>query len=783
MRHKYSFRIVVSLLIFAPLAFGTVEQWSLTVMEGLSIAAALLLLRERTGRKETLLSEVPGFLPLFCLWVYYLIQIVPLPAPLVKLISPETYKLYSETVGLVEPLTWISLTVHKKATLLEFFRFTASGLFYFLTVQLLTDKDLLKKTVTVVIVFSSLLALEAILQNLFNNQRIFWVRELTMGGAPFGPYVNRNHYAGFMEMVFPVVLSIFLAAKPRVRYRSFREKLAGILGLREANNYILFGFAAVIIATSVFLSLSRSGIACLSLSMILLGGMLSRMRENRKRGLVIMGVFILIMLSVSRFGWEPVFSRFEEMHEIRSDAAGVRQTIWKDSLTYLKDFPLFGTGFGTFVSVYPKYRTLSREGVAEHAHNDYLELLTDGGAVAFVLMGWFVLSVCCKSYRRFLTREESYSQYLFIGSFAGMVAILIHSLTDFNLHIGANGLYFFFLAGLMVSAAHTRMRERLNATFLKQIPSPPLRSMAIALSAVLLLNLLFNSGVLAGQFSSSRDLRVERSLGEEMLEWVKNGAQRATLFDPLEGRYRYTFGNACSMLARNEEAFRAYIGAIRLDPLNGVYLQRMGLVYSSAGEHRKAEELLLSGITCERMNPERYKTYILWLFSQGRKDDGLRYIRMALDISPHRTAEFITSMVLFGINDDEVRRALPERTQPYLFFGDYLSATGRDDAAKDAYRLALYYIKNENHITKEPFYKILAYYTNRGLSEEALGVMQQAKTFLPADAEVRLKLGTAYESLGMKKRAAEEYEKALMLDPGDKEALRRLSVLRQEEGR
>jgi tetratricopeptide (TPR) repeat protein len=140
-------------------------------------------------------------------------------------------------------------------------------------------------------------------------------------------------------------------------------------------------------------------------------------------------------------------------------------------------------------------------------------------------------------------------------------------------------------------------------------------------------------------------------------------------------------------------------------------------------------------------------------------------------------------MVLLGIGDDEMPRAFPERSRPYLAFGDYLRTTGRDDAARDAYRRALDYLKNENPITGEPFYKVFSYFMSKGLFDEALGVMQQARATLPDDAGIHLRSGTAYESLGMKKRAAEEYEKAWILDPEEEEARRRLTALREGQGR
>ena len=260
--HLIVYGIFISILIFSPLAFGAVERWSLTIMETLTLSALLLFLIS-VCLKQKAFHEVPGLVPLIFLGAYILLQLVPLPSNLVKFISPATYTLYNDTVGIIHPPGWISLSINPKATLSEFFRFSAYLAFYILTVQLLTQRDLLKHTIGMVIIFATLLSVLAMIQHFTAIQgvsqadrKIFWFRELTHGGAPFGPYVNRNHYAGWMGMIFPIVLSMFLFPKPVGAYRSFREKMIGFLTQDKTNTYILLGLSAVLISISIFLSLS-----------------------------------------------------------------------------------------------------------------------------------------------------------------------------------------------------------------------------------------------------------------------------------------------------------------------------------------------------------------------------------------------------------------------------------------------------------------------------------------------------------------------------------------------
>ena len=173
---------------------------------------------------------------------------------------------------------------------------------------------------------------------------------------------------------------------------------------------------------------------------------------------MILALFSLVLLSVGWFGWDPIFERFNRIRNPAGEITESRIPRWKDSLEITRDYPVTGTGFGTFADAYKGYQISEVGKVVTHAHNDYIELAIEGGLIAVGLVTWFVISIF-GTYRRFLKRRDSYCIYLYLGGLAGLASILFHSITDFNLHIGANGLYFFLICALCVSAAHTRIRS------------------------------------------------------------------------------------------------------------------------------------------------------------------------------------------------------------------------------------------------------------------------------------------------------------------------------------
>ena len=100
---KAGFGLFIFILLFSPLAFGTVESWSFTVMETCTVFAFLLILIGAARQKQGFFYETPGVLPLLFFLIYILLQLVPLPQEIVRKVSPETYRLYKETVLVVQP--------------------------------------------------------------------------------------------------------------------------------------------------------------------------------------------------------------------------------------------------------------------------------------------------------------------------------------------------------------------------------------------------------------------------------------------------------------------------------------------------------------------------------------------------------------------------------------------------------------------------------------------------------------------------------------------------------
>ncbi|MCU0598385.1 MAG: O-antigen ligase family protein [Desulfobacterales bacterium] len=765
---KAAFYLFVTSLIFSPLAFGTVENWSYLTMTAIICAGALLMTVSSRGSS---FYKAPGIIPLLLSILFLFFQIIPLPANLVKFLSPSTYDLYQGVFSLTGQMDWISLSIYPRSTLMELLRFSCYVLFYTVSLQFFSDQLLLKRTVAIVIGFASVLSLIAIIEFVteslnypFPHHKIFWMKELTHGGTPVGPYVNRNHYAGLMEMIFPLALAMFLAYRPVMTKISFKRKVSDFFNHRRVNQHFLFGTAAVLIATSILLSLSRGGILSLSLSMLIFSILLILKVKQHKAGLFIGFIVIIVLFLTGTSGWDAIFQRFEAIRNQSGLLYDDRLILWKDSIRIIRDFPWVGAGGGAFEKIYPLYRTFPGNDLVEHAHNDYLEFLCAGGIVLPLLMGWGLFSILYSACRTFLKRREWYCLLLFTGCITSISAVLLHSLLDFNMQIGANGLYFFLVLALAVSAANTRMRPGMASTHLAKSKAPPV---AVGIAALLLLLAAIHTygGALIADacLYDHRNTALTSDLSAAEIAETRQAAETAAAWDILNPRYSHIRAQAASLLGKDSDALKYYARSLRQDPKNSRYLMNAGSFAYGRNKPDLAETLFGLSIQYDRTNMAAYLKYADMLFGLNQAEKGFRILKQAISADIRITDASLALMVYYHIDEDEMRRALPDRVEPYLTLGDFFDASGAKEKAEQFYVLALEQLANEAKIEKNHFYHVFLFYQRHHMDENALQVILRAIRYFPDDHGLHRTAGDLYKDLGIDYRAEEEYRKAEIL--------------------
>jgi O-antigen ligase len=207
---------------------------------------------------------------------------------------------------------------------------------------------------------------------------------------------------------------------------------------------------------ALFMTLSRGGIIGFLCSALFLF-VLARMRRGlRKKIIVPVFAGLLLFLMVMLAGWDRIEGRFEQLG---AEASLKRAEVWTDSAEIVRNYPLFGTGLGTFQNSYPQYQSHSSTTFYDHVHNDYVELLTDTGLAGFILGGALVVTFFSMLFSAWLKRHRTYTKTIGAGGMASLIAILVHSFTDFNLHIPANAMLLTVVAGITYSVIMSKEEE------------------------------------------------------------------------------------------------------------------------------------------------------------------------------------------------------------------------------------------------------------------------------------------------------------------------------------
>jgi O-antigen ligase len=394
---------VCLLLAFSVFAFGAVQTWSVSLLE---IGAALLLVA----------------------WAFIVsrdadakIQWSPLNAPLLGFVA----------IGLLQLL--FHRTAYPFLTRQELLRLAAYFIVLFLTAQAFRSRGDLSALAWFLVVLCFAVSLLAIIQHFTSNGEIYWFQKVASGADVFGPYVNRNHFAGFVELTLPVGLAL-------LAFRGVRREL-----------FPLASLLTIVPVSALVLSGSRAGIIGLAFGIGVLA-LLARSRQAM-RGPRMVAVAMVALAALALIAWvgaRGAIERFTPQHS-NGIAFSRRAIMFSGAAHIFLDHPILGSGLGTTVSVYPRYETQYDSRIVDHVHDDYIEALAETGLLGGLCGVAFLWRLYRDARRNFQADQSHFSRALHAGAIAALCALLLHSFADFNLHIPSNALLFLVMAYLATS--------------------------------------------------------------------------------------------------------------------------------------------------------------------------------------------------------------------------------------------------------------------------------------------------------------------------------------------
>lgn len=392
-----------ALLAFAVLSFGATDPWARFVFQS-------------------------GAVLLFGLWS------LQVAGKSFALNWNPLYSAFGLMAAIVAIQLLLGLTVYRYATLQQAFKYVALLFLVLVADHCFRREGIVQRFGLFISLFGFVVAGVALAQDAFNSPRLMFLRDSQQPGFGYGPYANRDHYAGWMALVAPFPLTLAMAPYLRGRTR------------------VLMGTAAAVMVATLFLCRSRAGLIAFFAQAAFLSMVFARGRQHRRKVAITACVAFIVLAGLFAFMKGVTIERLATMRSPQvAELAGLRVDVLRDSRAMLAERPVLGWGLGTFEHVYPQFRSFYTNHVVQHAHNDYLEFLLETGIAGFVTVLWFVLVLVRSGWKKLPQWKTGFTGVVKIAAMAGCIGILVHSVMGFNLQVTSNAAWFYVLA-IMVTA-------------------------------------------------------------------------------------------------------------------------------------------------------------------------------------------------------------------------------------------------------------------------------------------------------------------------------------------
>ena len=391
------------LLIFTPLAIGSVQGWAISVIHFVSMFALTVFLFKKS-----------------LAWSWEWIK-TPLDKPILVL--------------LILTILATVFSVHKYTSIWSFILLLNYAIIFYLIIHTVRTRSQFRQLVYLIIGIAALISIIGLLKNFCGNPFPWWdytdfqKKASDRLSSTFG---NADHLAGYMEMTIPLLLGLLLTG-----FRGMKLFLVIVL--------------AVLLFIALVLSLSRGGwFGALTGLFFMSVALLFNPYFQSKRLILtlVCGFFVVAFIVLSS---TPVVERIRTLAQNNKiSIIESRVSRWKGTIAMIKDHPILGAGPGTFATVFTQYQPPGHANRSFFAHNDYLHFISETGLALVPVMAWMIIALFVRGFKK-LNNPSRLVRGVTVGAMSGITAILVHSTSDFNLHIPANALLFTVLAAIVVS--------------------------------------------------------------------------------------------------------------------------------------------------------------------------------------------------------------------------------------------------------------------------------------------------------------------------------------------
>ena len=462
--------LFIVLVVFTPIAFGSTQPWAIFVFETAVWLMAVSWLLKLGVERSFSVRAVIFYIPVLLFILLILFELIPFPAGLVKNISPAACEIktfaYNFFGGTANSL---SLSIDNYSSFTGLVRYSCYFIVFFIGINELKTFKQINLVLAVILVTGFVISVFAIIQKFTWSGKIFWVHEISGRYGVFGPFVNYDHYGGYINMVIMV---------------GFGFILSGI----DASKKALIGFMVIVMGASLLLSQSRGAVISFLAGLGYAASMLLFLRKSYDKKtfismiVSIIAVVAFILLLIYWIDWGVITGRLSTVLYLEKNYMNPRLDIWRDSFELVRQFPVFGVGFNAYSAAFPMVQSSHTELFWRYAHNDYLQLLIESGPFALLLVLSFFTAFFVNVIRKIKMSSNEHLVSMLVGASAAVVTMLVHSFVDFNLHITSNAFLFALVTAIALSLVYISKDRSKGRDF--QLHVRPAGSIAIAVAGI-----------------------------------------------------------------------------------------------------------------------------------------------------------------------------------------------------------------------------------------------------------------------------------------------------------
>jgi O-antigen ligase len=461
-RRAWSGRVVeagvVSLLVFTPLAYGTVEAWSEAIAELVILGMVTAWVLGMLGDWEIRVDLPPGWLPGVLFLALVFLQAVPLPRAVLHAAAPWSVRLHDLARAYLpgSEAAWATISLAPDATWREALKLAATAAFFLVVYNTYRTRAQVQRAIWAMIMTGAGIAVFGLVQRMTWNGRLYWVgpeapHRQAFGPHAFGPFVNRAHFAALATVVIALALAILMAGvRPGSRGR--RVWTARWRGLLETSSGVIL-IAVTLLGGAVLIAGSRGGIVGL-VGMFITLAVLAAFEKPGQRPLNLVAVVAgVTLLAGAWLGFEIVAHTAGRLAtETATLDESMRVLRWIDTGRLIQEAPIVGTGLASFEVAFPVFRTVAYPARFTHAESDWVQLVSDTGVVGALLVVLAIGQLLAFGFGAWRASAQRADRALRLCALAALVGLIIQAALNYGLPVMSLQLYAALVASVLVAA-------------------------------------------------------------------------------------------------------------------------------------------------------------------------------------------------------------------------------------------------------------------------------------------------------------------------------------------